>query len=154
MRGALIPLAIVALVSSAFSGMTGELGTREEATAMVQRVQEKFRTEGPDATFTAVTLKQLNDRDLYPFIVDWSGVTLASGGNSVLVGKNLMALKDQDGRYLTQEIIAMAQGPGKGWLTYKWPNPTTRLVEDKITYIEKMGAYVVGVGVWQKTPAP
>ena len=153
MRRALFPLAMAAFITSVVPGITGELGTRTEAVALVQRVHEKFGNDGADATFAAVTLKEFNDRDLYPFIIDWNGITLASGGSSALVGKNLMALKDQDGRYLTQEIIAVAQGPGKGWLTYKWPNPTTRLVEDKTTYVEKMGTYAVGVGVWERTPA-
>jgi len=31
-----------------------EFGTRDEAVAMVKRVQEKFRKEGPEATFRAL----------------------------------------------------------------------------------------------------
>ena len=31
-----------------------EFGTRDEAVAMVQRVQEKFKKDGPEATFRAI----------------------------------------------------------------------------------------------------
>ena len=42
-------------------------------------------------------------------------------------------------------MIAIAQDPGSGWLEYKWPNPQTNRIEPKLTYIERMGDYIVGV---------
>src|SRR5690242_12524764 len=77
-----------------------EFGTRDEAVAMVKRVQEKFKQDGAEATFKAVTEKDkaFNDRDLYPFIYDMAGVCVAHGTNPALVGKNLINLKDQDGK--------------------------------------------------------
>ena len=35
--------------------LAGEFGTREEARAMVKRVQEKFRRDGAEATFRTIT---------------------------------------------------------------------------------------------------
>jgi signal transduction histidine kinase len=64
-----------------------------------------------------------------------------------LIGKNLIDLKDQDGRYLIREIIAMAKGVGHGWVDYQWPNSLTNKIEAKSSYTELMGDYVVGVGV-------
>ena len=70
----------------------------------------------------------------------------ANGARPALVGKNLISLKDQDGKYLIQEMLAIANGPGRGWLTYKWPSPVTNKIEDRGAYIEKMDEYFVGVG--------
>jgi cytochrome c len=134
----------------ALSAAGPEFGTREEAVAMVHRVQEKFRKDGAEATFKAVNDKSdpaFHDRDLYPFIYDLNGLNVAHGARPVLVGKNLISLKDQDGKYLIQELIAIAKNPGSGWINYKWPNPLTNKIEDKTSYIERMGDYVVGVGV-------
>ena len=53
--------AIFALMIAAFSfaifapALAGEFGTREEAIAMVKRVQEKFRRDGAEATFRTIT---------------------------------------------------------------------------------------------------
>ena len=65
------------------------------------------------------------------------------------MGKNLISLKDQDGIYLIKEMIGIAKGPGSAWIDYKWPNPLTNKIEDKSSYIEKMGDYFVGVGVYR-----
>jgi signal transduction histidine kinase len=33
---------------------------------------------------------------------------------------------------------------------YKWPNPQTNKIKNKSSYVEKMGDYVVGVGVYRQ----
>jgi cytochrome c len=132
-----------------------DFGTRDEAVAMVKRVLAKFAQAGPEATFKAVNDKAdpaFHDRDLYPFIYDLRGVNVAHGARPALVGKNLISLKDQNGVYLIQEMIALAKGPGSGWVDYKWPNPITDKIEDKSSYVEKMGDYFVGVGVYRLMP--
>jgi cytochrome c len=127
-----------------------QFGTREEAVEMVKRVKEMFEEEGPSATFAAVSdrsVQKFHDRDLYPFIYDLKGVNVAHGARPVLVGKNLSSLKDQNGKYLIQEMIAVVTEKGGGWVDYKWPHPITNKIEDKTSYIERMGDYFVGVGV-------
>ena len=126
-----------------------EFGTKEEAVAMVKRVQERFAKDGADATFKAVSdqsIKEFHDRDLYPFVYDLNGVNVAHGARPALIGKNLIGLKDQDGVYLIREMVKIANGSGSGWVDYKWPNPLTNKIEDKTSYVEKMGNYFVGVG--------
>ena len=154
MRG----LAVVVVVAT-FLGISpsagAEFGTREEAVAMVKRVVETFSRSGAEATFKAVNDKAdraFHDRDLYPFVYDLKGVNVAHGARPALVGKNLISLKDQNGVYLIQEMIALAKGPGSGWVDYKWPNPITDKIEDKSSYVEKMGDYFVGVGVYRSQP--
>ena len=137
--------------------MAAEFGSKEEAIAMVKRVQEQFKKDGPELTFKAVSdksTKEYHDRDLYPFIYDMrgsnKGLNVAHGARPALVGKNLIDLKDQDGKYLIREMVDIANGPGSGWVDYKWPNPITSKIEDKSSYIEKMGDYFVGVGIYKQ----
>jgi signal transduction histidine kinase len=155
MRG--LAVVLIATFLAIHPSAAGEFGTRDEAVAMVRRVIEKFTQSGADATFKAVNDKSdpaFHDRDLYPFIYDLKGVNVAHGARPALVGKNLISLKDQNGVYLIQEMIALAKGPGSGWVDYKWPNPITDKIEDKSSYIEKMGDYFVGVGVYRLMPDP
>ena len=150
MRGLVVVL--VATFLAIQPSHAAELGTRAEAVAMVKRVVEKFAQSGAEATFKAVNDKSdpaFHDRDLYPFIYDLKGVNVAHGARPALIGKNLISLKDQNGVYLIQEMIALAKGPGSGWVDYKWPNPITDKIEDKSSYIEKMGDYFVGVGIYR-----
>ena len=147
-----LTIALVAIVGLADLACASEFGTREEAVAMVKRVQEKFRKDGPEATFKAVTdpsTAEFHDRDLYPFVYDLTGLNVAHGARPALVGKNLISLKDQDGKHLIRDMITIATTSGSGWIDYKWPNPITNKIEDKSSYVEKLGDYFVGVGVYR-----
>jgi signal transduction histidine kinase len=127
-----------------------QISTEEQVVAMVHRVQDRFAKDGLAATVAAVNDKsspEFHDRDLYVFVYDMQGVCLANGARPALVGKNLISLKDQDGKYLIQQMVAIASDPGSGWLSYKWPSPVTNKIEDRSAYIEKMGEYFVGVGM-------
>jgi cytochrome c len=147
--------AAIAMLTALFSppAFASEYGTKDEAVAMVKRVEAMFSKDGPDATFKAVSDKSIadfHDRDLYPFVYDMSGTCMAHGARSALIGKNLIDLKDQDGKYLIRELVDIAKGSGSGWVDYKWPNPLTNKIEDKSSYVEKMGDYLVGVGVYRE----
>ncbi len=146
-------LAFASLFAISPANAAPEFGSKVEAVAMVKRVQEQFKKDGAEATFKAVSDKSTtayHDRDLYPFIYDMKGVNVAHGARPALIGKNLIDLKDQDGKYLIREMIKISEGPGSGWVDYKWPNPITNKIEDKSSYIEKMGDYFVGVGIYKQ----
>src|ERR1700733_1791217 len=114
---------LAVLCASSAAEAAPDFGTKDEAVAMVRRVQEMFKKEGPEATFKAVSdqsTKEFHDRDLYAFVYTMSGVCVAHGTRPALIGKNLIDLKDQNGTYLIREIVAIVQGPGSGWVDYKW----------------------------------
>lgn len=146
-------IASAALLILTLSAAAAERGTKDEAVAMVKRVQAMFAQDGLEATLKAVSDKSvagLHDRDLYPFIYAMNGTCIAHGARPALIGKNLIDMKDQDGKYLIREMIAIAKGPGSGWIDYKWPSPVNNKIEDKTSYIEKMGPPFVGVGVYRE----
>ena len=151
-RATIFSLALLLVTATPPVSVAGEFGTKDEAVAMVKRVQEKLKNDGPESTFAAVTNKdrEFHDRDLYPFIYRLNGINVAHGARPALVGKNLLMLKDPDGVPLIRMMVEIANGPGTGWIDYKWPNPITNAIEDKTSYIEKMGDYFVGVGVYRQ----
>src|SRR5258708_10362535 len=126
-----------------------EFGTRDEAIAMVRRVQDRFRKDGPDATFKAINNKAFVDRDLFPWVYRLSdGTNMANALVPAVRGKELIDLKDQDGKFITREWIRIATtAPYHGWSNYRWPNPVTNTVDDNSSWIERMGDYLVGVGI-------
>ncbi len=128
-----------------------EFGTRDEAVAMVQRVQEKFKKDGPDASFRAINNGAFNDRDLYPFVHTIDGTLhVANGAFPGIRGKNLHDMRDQDGKFTTQDFMRIATTPPyRGWSDFRWRNPQTNSVDDKSAWIERMGEYFVGVGIYK-----
>ena len=74
---------------------------------------------------------------------------MAHGANAALVGKDLIGLKDQNGKFLIREIIEVAKSGKPGWVDYKWPNPITNKIEDKSAYVDVVDGYAIGVGVYR-----
>ena len=105
------------VATSVLSVSAAEFGTRDEAIAMVRRVQEKFRKDGPDATFKAINNKAFVDRDLFPWVYRLSdGTNMANALVPAVRGKQLIDLKDQDGKFITREWIRIATTPPyRGW---------------------------------------
>jgi len=119
---------------------------------MVKRVQEKFKCDGLDATFAAVTNNdpEFNTHNQYPFIYRLDGVNVAHGARPAFVGKNLFNLKDPDGVRLISRMTDIVNEHGSGWIDYKSPNPITNVIEGKTSYVEKIGDYIVGAGVYRQ----
>jgi uncharacterized protein len=130
-----------------------DFGTRDEAVAMAKRVQAKIRKDGLEATYRAINggAKEFHDRDLYPFVFDFTGLVRANGGTPAVVGKTVYDLKDQDGKFITQDMIGIARESIRGWIDYRWLNPTTKTIEDKSAYVERVDNmdYIVGVGIYK-----
>ncbi len=75
------------------------------------------------------------DGEKYIFAITTSGVNLAHGADSSLIGQDLYELQDENGKYLVQEMISISNTRGSGWLWYMWENPDTKEVERKHSYI-------------------
>ena len=142
----------VALALFTFAVNAAQFGTRDEAVAMVKRLQEKFKKDGAEATFAAVTAQQraFKDRDLYVYIMNFDCVIQAHAARAELVGKSLYEFRDQDGVYPARNTVEVAKTTGHGWIDYRWTNPKTNLVEAKSTYVERLGdRYAAGVGIYK-----
>jgi signal transduction histidine kinase len=88
--------------------------------------------------------------ELYIFIYDERGVVKAIGYNTAaLVGVNRIDLKDPEGVMIIREIIKVAQNKGKGWVDYKYPNPTTNALDQKTSYVEYYDGAIIGSGVYK-----
>jgi signal transduction histidine kinase len=137
--------------SIATTALAAGQATREDAIALAHKVEERLKTDGPEKTFAAITAKEFNDRDMYPAIVEIDGVMLAHGGNAAIVGKKMTGVKDPNGRSPGQEMEAVAKTGAPGWVEYSWPNPITKKIEDKTSYVDPIAGtnYYVAVGIYK-----
>jgi cytochrome c len=146
-------LAVLILIGNSMSmSYADERGTRDEAVALVAKVRASFQKDGPDATLKAISdpaNPTFRNKDLYPFVFNREGVQVAHGANQGLIGKNLTGVKDQNGKFMVQEVLATGVGPGKGWVDYSWPDPISKKIVEKSSYVEIIGDYIVGVGIYR-----
>lgn len=146
--------AAITLAGFVFSGaaLASEKGTEAEAMAMVKKAVALVKANGKEKAYTEFNNPkgQFVKKDLYVMCYDMSGYNRCHGSNPKLIGKNLLEIKDADGKFVVKGLIAVAnQGAGKGWFDYKWPNATTQAVEAKSTYLEKVDDILIGVGVYK-----
>jgi len=144
-------IGLAVLVPFAAAAHAEAAGTPAEAEALVKKVGAFIKANGAEKAFDEVTNgKSFRDRDLYVFVYDLNGKCLAHGANAKLVGKDLIGLKDPDGKPLVKMLVDVAKDKGKGWTdTVKFRNPTTDKIQTRVNYIERVGDYAVGSGVFK-----
>lgn len=138
---------------SAFSLGTREYGTAEEAQALVKRAIEFAKVHGTQAMLDDVnklSSGQFHDRDLYLFIMDLNTANwVAHGNNPRALGVGADTRDVVDGRYFVREMAELMKREGSGWLEYNWQHPVTNEHQRKATYLERIGPYGVGCGIYK-----
>ena len=138
-----------------------ERSTEAEALALIKKAQEYLKTNGLEksiAEFNKLdspfnSTSDINKKgDLYLFSVNTVGFQAIHGKNLKIQGKVTLDMRDSDGVYLIQEFIKKCNSPeGKGWVSYRWPNPITKDLEAKKGYIEKVPGMdlCLGTGIYK-----
>ena len=129
-----------------------QYGTAAEAEAMVKKAVQLIKADGKEKAFLEVNNPKgkFVDRDLYIFVYDTNGKCVAHGFNQKMIGKDLLEMKDPDGKYFVKERIEIAKTKGKGWQDYKFTDPITKKLEPKSAYIEKIDDLIVGCGIYKR----
>jgi signal transduction histidine kinase len=145
---------IALLAATSFPALAeGSHGNADEAKAMVAKAAAYLKEVGAEKAFAAFNDKSnpnFHDRDLYIFVRGMDGNTVAHGANTGMIGHTSLELKDADGKLYNKEMIELAQSKGSGWVDYRWVNPMDKKIEQKSSYIEKVGDYVVGAGFYKQ----
>jgi signal transduction histidine kinase len=147
--GFLVICFILSSVGAAFSAE--KAGTAAEAVAMVKKAIVYIKAHGREKAFAEFSNPKgpFIDRDLYVTVYDMKGVCLAHGFNPKMVGKNMIDLKDPDGKAFVKERNEMAKTKDKFWVDYKYVNPLTKQIEQKSQYVEKLGDILVNCGIYK-----
>lgn len=146
MKFSRICIAVLALATAALSA-----GTKDQAKALVKSAIADFKAEG-EGIFAKITAKDPKyvKEDLYVTVYDMNGKCVAHGANPKQAGKDLIDLKDPDGKPFVKERVEIAKSKGSGWQDYKFTNPVDKKIEQKTAYLEKIGDYIFACGAYSK----
>lgn len=146
--------AVVAMVISAtaFAAKKGEYATADEAQAMVKKGVAYIKANGNEKGYAEITKKNgpFTDRDLYLVVYGLDGVVRAHGANEKMVGKNLIDLKDVDGKEFVRERVELGKAKPSFWQEYKFTDPISRKVEPKSMFCERLDDTVVCGGIYKR----
>ena len=135
---------------------TQSLASQEDARALVVKAEEYCREHGRERF-----LKEINNpngefhkRDLYAFVYDLKMTMLAHPVKPELVGLNQLDKKDwAGGTFFRRTIQKTALARGSGWVDYDYENPTSKIMEPKTTFIQKVDDMIVCAGAYKGSGA-
>jgi cytochrome c len=150
----LVMCGMAALMLIGFAGVAaaaGNHGTAAEAEAMVKKAIAFSKANGNEAALAEISKPKgkFVDRDLYVTVYDMNGKCVAHGFNPKMIGKDLIELKDPDGKAFIRERIEIVKRDGKGWQEYKFTDPITKKVEPKRAYFERYGDLIFLCGFYK-----
>lgn len=138
------------VLSGAAYAFAAERGTKAEAKALVEKAAAYIKANGKEKAFVEFSNSKgkFVKKDLYIFAIGFNGVFLAHQ-NASLIGKNQLQSTDENVRSVTVGLIETAM-KGGGWYDYKWPDPLTKSMRGKSSYIQKVDDTVfIGCGVYK-----
>lgn len=146
----ILVLALMSFVMFGFVGFAAA-SAKDDAVALVKAAVADVKEHGKEKALANIQdpKGKFVKGELYVFAYDMKGTIIAHPTNPKLVGKDMTEVKDADGKYFTKEFLATANGPGKGWVDYRWTNPVSKKIEPKSTYLEKVGDIFVGCGIYK-----
>jgi|APFre7841882630_1041343.scaffolds.fasta_scaffold08439_3 cytochrome c len=125
--------------------------SRDYAKVLVKRAAAYVKYQGKVKALAEISKpKGMFDKgETYVFAYDLQGVMVAHPKNPALIGKNLIAVPDTEGKLFRKEIIEKAKSKGSGWVDYVYLNPETNELEHKTTYIQKVDDIILCCGVYK-----
>ena len=151
------PLPSLASLAVALALLAGPAGakdgnaTKDEAMATVKKGVAFLKANGKDKAYAEISNKHgaFVDRDLYLVVYGLDGIVRAHGANEKMVGKNLIDMKDVDGKPYVKERMELAAAKPSFWQEYKFTNPVSKKIEPKQMYCEKLDETAVCGGIYK-----
>ncbi len=147
-RWVLVSVMLFGMSLIATRASAGEWGTRDEATAMLNKVIADMKKD-KTGTMAKITAKAYNDRDLYPFCSSYSdGKISAHGGDKSRIGMTQADLKDATGKPYGAEIQKVAKEDRISEVSYMFRRPGSDGMVPKVSLIMKVHDQACGVGYY------
>ncbi|UOD28434.1 cache domain-containing protein [Massilia violaceinigra] len=148
----LLPLTLLCALAFPAGAAADAFVTKAEAEAMVNKTVAYIKANGKEKSYAEVNRKDgpFTDRDLYITVYGTDGVVRAHGANLKMINRNLMDIKDVDGKEFVRERLELARKKAPFWQEYKFTNPVSKKTEPKAMYCQPHDDVIVCGGVYLK----
>lgn len=149
-------VAATAIGSNAMAADSGEADAVKLIGEAVKYIKangiEKATAEFNNLTGPFNTKSDVNPNgDMYVFSIDFNGFQAIHGKNPKIRGQNTIAMKDVNGVEIIKTMVTKCKNEGKGWVSYVWPNPSTKVLDQKQGYVERVPGMelCMGTGIFK-----
>ncbi|MFS2003378.1 cache domain-containing protein [Duganella sp. CT11-25] len=135
----------------ACTAIAAQASQEDDARALVKKAIVAIKAQGIEKACAdfADPAKGYMAGESYVYVHDMRARMLCNAGSPRTVGKDMIEMKDMDGKYFNKEMLEIAKTKGSGWLEYKWVNPKTKNIQDKKSYVERQEDFIVGSGFYK-----
>lgn len=130
------------VLGTADAAAQGTRAVAVDAVAMVEKAVAFIKKNGREKAFAEFENRKgpFNSHGLYVVVYDLQGKVLSHGENERMIGKDLIEIRDADGRYFVREgLEMMSKGPdAKGWQDYLALNQVSRKAEAKSMHLSRV----------------
>jgi cytochrome c len=133
---------------AASSVLAADRVTPKEAEAMVRKGVTYIKATPRDKAMADITDSKGSfvDRELYLTVYKMDGTALAHGANAKFVGKNMIELRDGNGKEHIRERMEIAKNKTSFWQDFTFVNPVNKKMEPKQMYCERTDEMLVVCG--------
>jgi len=134
-----------------YANDTSVTGNKNAVVKMIAAVEDYITKCGLDSTLKEVDNPQgiFYHKSMYVFVYDTLATVIAHPINHKLIGKNLFDIPDVNGTFFRRDIMAVAREKNSGWVEYKYKNPDNGRIENKTTYLKKIGNLIFCCGFYK-----
>jgi methyl-accepting chemotaxis protein len=128
----------------------------EVALGAIHTSYDEFKTgklkedEAKNQAMNSIRSMRYNNNSEYLWINDFSPKMIMHPIKPELVGKDLSAMKDPNGKLLFVEMVDVVKKSGSGFVEYMWSKPNSTNPVKKISYVQefKPWGWIIGNGVY------
>lgn len=133
---------IIGVVSMLFLvvGQAQAADKKADVTALMDKAIAHFNKVGADQAY-----KDFSDPnggfiqgEIYIVVQNMKADMVFHATNAKLIGKNMMKLKDADGKEFNKEMVEQLKSADSIWIKYKWSNPATKKIGQKESLVKKV----------------
>jgi cytochrome c len=147
-RRAIVVLAAAVVAAGAIAA--DERVSAKEAEAMVKKGVAAIKANRDKAIADITNDKDAwVDRELYLVVYGMDGTTLAHPTSPKMVGKNMLDLRDADGKEHIRERMQLAKAKPAFWQDYRTLNRENKKIEPKSMYCERAIDVIVCGGIYK-----
>jgi len=151
-------MAVTAPSGQRYLVLSGLYEPQIERAFIVQQVDSAARLLQRQGRSAFATLRDRRGpyffHDTYVFVDTPAGVEVLNPAFAEVEGRNILQLKDKNGKAMVRDYINLAMQQGFGWVEYYWPRPdASKLPEHKTTYVRRVQlpdgeVLIVGSGLY------
>jgi signal transduction histidine kinase len=132
-------ICVVSLLFVAIGARAEDRPTQAEAQQIALKAAAVIKEKGIEAARQAFYADgEFKHGEIYVSVLSEEGVWLIYPPKPASEGLSGVEVKDVDGRFLVRDIITVAKSKGEGWTEYRWMNPATNRIAQKITYVKSV----------------